>query len=235
MLDIIKNKILNKLELNDKDIDYLINFPEEDVSRLMHISYDIKKIFFGKEINLCSIANVKSGLCSEDCTFCAQSAHYNTNSPIYDYIEESRLKDAIKFYKSKGVDRFSVVTSGKTLDDETFERILKDVALIKQYGMKPDVSIGILTKEQLIRLKQAGLEGFHHNLETSRSYFKNICTTHDYEEDVETVKNAVEIGLYVCSGGIFGIGESWYDRVELAIELKKLKVHSIPINFLNPI
>lgn len=235
MIDHIKRKVIDKEELTDTDIEYLINCSGDDLSKLFEAAYEIKKVFFGKEIDLCSIANVKSGLCSEDCKFCAQSAHYDTGAPVYDYIEKERLEEAIKFYKSKGVNRFSIVTSGKTLDDEAFEKVLDGVRLIVNYGMIPDVSVGILNKEQLRRLKEAGLVGFHHNLETSRSFFPKICSTHDYEEDVQSVRDAVEIGLYVCSGGIFGIGESWDDRVELAYELKSLNVHSVPINFLNPI
>lgn len=235
MLEQIKKVIFNKGELTKDQISYLINYPEDNIEPLLNVAYEIKKFYFSNVIDLCSIGNVKSGLCSEDCTFCAQSSHYDTGAVTYEYIDEDKLKSAIEFYKSKGVRRFSIVTSGKTLDDKTFDKVLKDVALIKEIGMIPDVSIGILSKEQLLKLKEAGLNGFHHNLETSRSFFKNICTTHDYEEDVETVKNAVEIGLYVCCGGIFGIGESWEDRVELAMELKDLKVQSVPINFLNPI
>lgn len=235
MIDHIKRKVINKKELTDADIEYLINCCGDDLSKLFDAAYEIKKVFFGKEIDLCSIANVKSGLCSEDCKFCAQSAHYDTGTDVYDYIEKERLESAVKFYKSKGVNRFSIVTSGKTLDEDTFEKVLDGVKLIVEHGMIPDVSVGILNKEQLRRLKEAGLVGFHHNLETSRGFFPKICSTHDYEEDVQSVRDAVEIGLYVCSGGIFGIGESWDDRVELAYELKSLNVHSVPINFLNPI
>ncbi|MGC9063020.1 MAG: biotin synthase BioB [Calditerrivibrio sp.] len=235
MIERIKEKVLSGEEISYGEIRFLIDFPEDDIQPLLNAAYEIKKAFFSSKIDLCSIANVKSGLCSEDCKFCAQSAHYKTESSVYEYIGETKLRDAIEFYKSKGVRRFALVTSGKTLDEETFDRILKDVKLIKDYGLVPDISAGILTKDQLVRLKDAGLNGFHHNLETSRTFFPKICSTHDYDEDVKTVKDAVELGLYVCSGGIFGIGESWEDRVELAYELKSLNVQSVPINFLNPI
>ncbi len=235
MIDRIKQKVIAGRNLADADIYYLINCSDDELSKLLEAAYEIKKTFFGNKIDLCSIANVKSGLCSEDCKFCAQSAHYDTGASVYDYIEKERLEEAIRFYKSKGVSRFSIVTSGKTLDDDTFEKVLDGVKLIVEYGMIPDVSVGILSKDQLKRLKDAGLVGFHHNLETSRSFFPKICSTHDYEEDVQAVRDAVEIGLYVCSGGIFGIGESWPDRIELAYELKSLNVQSVPINFLNPI
>ncbi|MGC8926240.1 MAG: biotin synthase BioB [Calditerrivibrio sp.] len=235
MIERIKEKVLSGEEISYGEIRFLIDFPEDDIQPLLNAAYEIKKAFFSSKIDLCSIANVKSGLCSEDCKFCAQSAHYKTESSVYEYIGEKKLRDAIEFYKSKGVRRFALVTSGKTLDEETFDRILKDVKLIKDYGLVPDISAGILTKDQLLRLKDAGLNGFHHNLETSRTFFPKICSTHDYDEDVKTVKDAVELGLYVCSGGIFGIGESWEDRVELAYELKSLNVQSVPINFLNPI
>ncbi|ADR19424.1 biotin synthase [Calditerrivibrio nitroreducens DSM 19672] len=235
MIERIKEKVLSGEEISDGEIRFLIDFPEDNIQPLLNASYEIKRAFFSSKIDLCSIANVKSGLCSEDCKFCAQSAHYKTESSVYEYIGEKKLREAIEFYKNKGVRRFALVTSGKTLDEETFDIVLNNVKLIKDFGLVPDISVGILTKDQLLRLKEVGLNGFHHNLETSRTFFPKICSTHDYDEDVKTVKDAVELGLYVCSGGIFGIGESWEDRVELAYELKSLGVQSVPINFLNPI
>ncbi|MCX8083617.1 MAG: biotin synthase BioB [Calditerrivibrio sp.] len=235
MLEEIKKVVIERRDLQGIHIEFLIDLPYEELDGLLKVAYEVKRFFLGDGIDLCSIANVKSGLCSEDCKFCAQSAHYNTEAAVYDYIDERRLINAIDFYKGKGVKRFSIVTSGKTLDDDTFKRVLQGVRLVKEKGIIPDVSVGILSREQLLKLKEAGLNGFHHNLETSRSYFPKICSTHDYEEDVQTVRDAVEVGLYVCSGGIFGIGESWGDRIELAYELKRLGVHSVPINFLNPI
>jgi len=234
-LSLIKNRILDGNNISRDEALFLTSLDDGYLDELTAYAYEIKKAFFDEEIDLCSIVNAKSGLCSEDCTFCAQSAHYNTNISTYDFIDEHTLLSNIEFCKSKGVKRFSIVTSGKTLDDDTFKKVLKGVKHIKDAGLIPDLSVGILSKNQLLALKEVGLEGYHHNLETSRSYFQNVCTTHKYDEDVQVVKDAVDLGFYVCSGCIFGIGESWNDRIELAFELKSLNVHSIPVNFLTPI
>jgi biotin synthase len=231
----IKNSVLNGKYITIKEAQYLASISDNHIPELTAYAFEIKKAFLGEEIDLCSIVNAKSGLCSEDCTFCAQSAHYNTDVSTYDFIDERTLLSNIGFCKSKGVKRFSIVTSGKTLDDKAFKKVLKGVKHIKDAGLIPDLSVGILSRNQLLALKEVGLEGYHHNLETSRSYFPNVCTTHKYDEDVQVVKDAIDLGFYVCSGCIFGIGESWNDRIELAFELKSLNVHSIPVNFLTPI
>lgn len=233
MIDNIYKKAINKESLKDFEIDYLINF--DDINTLTKYSKQIKERFFGNKFQFCSIINAKSGLCSEDCKFCAQSSHYNTNAPVYDFIDLKKIEQRATEYKKYGIRRFSIVTSGKTLEQQDIEKLIEGVKIIKKIGLVPDISVGILDKKTLLRLKEAGLSGFHHNLETSRSYFNNVCTTHDYEEDVKCVKDAVELGFFVCSGGIFGIGESWEHRVELALTLKELDVDSVPINFLNPI
>ncbi len=235
MLDIILNKSLNNTNLNDKELKFLIDFPIESIETLAKIANEVKSFYFKNKVELCSIINAKSGRCEEDCKFCAQSVHYNTNIEVYDFIDIEKIREQAEFLNSKGIKNFSIVTSGTTLEKEYMEKLIKGIEVIKETGLLPDISIGILDKENLIRLKKAGCYGFHHNLETAESFFKNMCSTHDYSDDVNTVRNAVEIGYYVCSGGIFGLGESWEQRVELALTLKSLNVHSIPINFLTPI
>jgi biotin synthase len=235
MLDLIISKSKNKEVLNDKELDYLINFPLEDISKLSDAAYEIKKYFFGNKVALCSIINAKSGRCPEDCKFCAQSIHFNTQADEYDFIDLDMIKHQAKLYKKAGVKNFSIVTSGTTIDDKTLPNLIEGIKIIRQEGLLADISVGILNEEQIEKIKEAGCTAFHHNLETSRSFFKNMCTTHEYDDDVNTVRLAVEAGMYVCCGGIFGLGESWGQRAELALTLKELKVHSIPINFLNPI
>ncbi|MFC1478021.1 biotin synthase BioB [Candidatus Margulisiibacteriota bacterium] len=195
----------------------------------------IREHFKGKKINLCSISNAKSGKCSENCKFCAQSAHYKTAVTPYSLKNKSDiLKEIQKAVKNKA-ERFSIVTSGKSiLSDKEYEIILETIA---QYPpvMGKCASLGTLSFKQCKMLKEAGLETYHHNLETARSFYPQICTTHTYEERLETLKNAKAAGLNLCSGGIFGLGETLEQRVELAFALKEVDPDGIPLNFLSPI
>ena len=217
-------------------IERLIDANRKELFKIFYEIEKIKEKNNKEKIKTCAIINAKSGRCSENCAFCAQSSFYETK------INSFPLKSANEIFEfAKNLDgktqRFSIVTSGKgiTLKKERME-ILKAVELITtNTNLKCCVSIGIIDKIFLKDLKNAGVTGFHHNLETSRSYFKNICTTHDYEEDVKMVALAKEMGFYTCSCGIFGIGENWTHRMELAETLKKLCVDSLPINFLTPI
>ncbi len=233
MVNELVEKVLNNKNLADKDIDFLIKY--ENVEELCRAAKRIKEYFFGLRAEFCSIINAKSGRCSEDCKFCAQSAHYKTEVEEYGFLDIRLVEAQAKLLKDKRVKRFSIVTSGKSPSEKDLGKIEKSIEVIRHVGLIPDISVGILNDGTLERLKKAGLSGLHHNLEVAKSFFKNICTTHEYEEDVQTVKKAIEKGFYVCSGGIFGLGESWDHRVELAETLKSLGVHSVPINFLNPI
>lgn len=212
-----------------------LNLVTQPLEELTYYAGLLKEENLGKEIETCAIINARSGLCSEDCSFCAQSSHYSTGAPVYEFIDLKKIESASEKLAEKGVQRFSVVTSGITPNEKEFELIVESVKIIKSKGLIPDVSVGILSEERLLKLKEAGLSGVHHNLETSRSFFPNICTTHSYEDDVNAVRDALSLGFYVCSGGIFGLGESWEQRVELAFTLKELNVQSVPINFLTPI
>ncbi len=232
MIEALYNKALNFQEISDSDIEIILKTPLEE---LLEYSYKLKKHFFADDINTCGIINAKSGLCSEDCTFCAQSAHHRTGTPVYPYIDLEQIKINAERMADAGVKRYAAVISGKSPNEQEFELLRQSVGIITSFGLEADISVGVLSKEQLLILKNSGLKGYHHNLETSRSFFPNICTTHEYDEDVSAVRAAVEAGLYVCSGGIFGIGENWEHRVELARELKEIGVQSVPINFLNPI
>jgi len=184
----------------------------------------------------CSIINAKSGACSEDCAFCAQSAYHKTNIKIYTLLPESEVLFKAEEMKKGGATKFSIVTSGYKLKKREIESIANMIRLINEkIDINVCASLGILDKDTAKILKDAGLSRYHHNLETARSFFPNICTTHSYDEDIETLYIAREAGLEVCSGGIIGLGESWDQRIELAFTLKELNVDSIPINFLNPI
>ncbi|MBC2582871.1 biotin synthase BioB [Clostridium sp. DJ247] len=234
--------LITKLE-EKIDENGLIGFEEalelskvKDLDMLFKAGDRIREKYNGNKVDLCGIINGKSGKCSEDCKYCAQSAHYHTDVKNYGVVEaEEVLKQALEDEKG-GVDRFGIVTSGRGLQGEEFEKILKIYEkLRKNVNIDLCASLGIISYEQLLKLKEVGVTSYHHNLETCREYYKNICTTHTYDERIDTINNAMKAGLCVCSGGIIGMGETMEDRIKLALELQKLEVKSIPVNILNPI
>lgn len=210
--------------------------PETSIYEILAVSEQVRRHHLGVEVNLCSIVNAKSGLCKEDCSFCAQSVKYSTGVTEYPMSEPEKIVEAASAAAAFGAREFSIVTSGTAIEKE------RDIAALTTalQSMKDSVqmercaSLGILSRETLKKLKDSGLESYHHNLETGRSFFPNICTTHEYDRDVEVVRTAKELGFHVCSGGIFGLGEGWEVRVELFATLKELGADSVPINFLNP-
>lgn len=225
--------------VNGKNINYneAINLIKQySCEELCELADRLRQYFTGDKFDLCSITNARSGRCSEDCKWCAQSSRYNTKIETYELVDtDFAIEQAINNEK-KGVHRYSLVTSGRKVDSKNLQ-ILIDT--YKKISEKSNIhlcaSMGLLSKEQLIMLKEAGIEHYHCNLETARSYFPYLCTTHTYEEKITTIKAAQEIGLSVCSGGIMGMSETMEQRIELVIELRKLGILSIPINFLMPI
>lgn len=197
----------------------------------------LRESVFGNGIFLCSIINAKSGRCPENCSFCAQSAHHSTEAPIYPLVDEEKLVACAREAEANGSSCYGIITSGTGIaKGEELERITRAILRIRnETSISPSCSLGIIDLETAMALKEAGMETYHHNLETSRSFFPNVCSTHDYEEDVETVRVAKQAGLKVCCGGIFGLGENTSQRLELALTLRELDVDSIPLNFLNPV
>ena len=184
----------------------------------------------------CSIINAKSGRCSEDCAFCAQSAYHKTGIETYSLLSEEKMVNNSIHMEEAGATKYSMVTSGHSLSSREIDSIGHTAEEInKKTDLSVCASLGQLTEPIAIKLKEKGVKTYHHNLETARSHFDQICTTHEYDEDIQTVKTAKSAGLKVCSGGILGLGETWTQRVELAFTLKELDVDSIPLNFLNPI
>ena len=196
----------------------------------------IREKFVGDKVDLCSIINGRSGRCPEDCKYCAQSAYNHTDCEVYDFLPEETIIEACKMNESEGVDRFSIVTAGKALTGEEFDKAIHAYETMKK-ECKIDLcaSMGFLSAEQLHRLHEAGVISYHHNIETSRRNFPNICTTHTYDMKIETLKKVKEEGMYACSGGIIGMGETWEDRLDMAVSLAEVGVDSIPINALMPI
>jgi len=209
---------------------------KDDIVELCNSANKVREFFCGKEVDLCSIMNAKSGRCSEDCKFCAQSAHYKTNVEVYELVSKEAALKLAKENESEGVNRFSLVTSGRGISGSDFENVL-DIyeELNKELKMDLCASLGILGYEELLKLREKGITMYHHNLETSRTYYKEICTTHSYDERIDTINAASRAGMNVCSGGIIGLGESLEDRVKLAFQLRDLGVKSIPVNVLNPV
>ena len=184
----------------------------------------------------CGIINAKSGRCAADCVFCAQSRHHKTSAPVYPLITEAALLDRARELAGRGVTRMGIVTAGTALSDKDFARICAAARRIRQeVYIELCASLGVLTPDRAGKLKAAGFGSYHHNLETARSFFPSVCSTHDYQMRCDTVILAREAGLRVCSGGLFGLGESWPQRIELAQTLHELRVDSIPINFLMPV
>ncbi len=196
----------------------------------------IRSRFVGERVDLCSIINGRSGRCPEDCKYCAQSVHHHTGCEVYEFLPEETIVNACRLNESEGVDRFSIVTSGRALTGEEFEKALHAFETMHR-ACRIDLcaSMGFLTAEQLHRLHQAGVTSYHHNIETSRRYFPYICTTHTYEQKVETLKLVKAEGMCACSGGIIGMGETWEDRLDMAVSLAELGIDSIPLNVLMPI
>lgn len=203
---------------------------------LMRMALKIKLEKRGRQFSLCSIINAKSGKCSEDCRFCVQSAHYNTESPTYPLKDEEEILAAAGEAKRIGAHHFSLVTSGRGLPAKEVPIVARIIeSIISEVKIPVCASLGILGRTDLQTLKAAGLKRYHHNLETSREFFPQIVSTHTFEERIETIRAAHEAGLEVCAGGIIGLGESEEDRISMALSLRECQVESVPINVLIPL
>lgn len=217
----------------DEALNLLRTLPEDELFALAH---RLRTRYQGKRIDTCSIMNARSGRCSEDCKWCAQSKFHRTDIQVYPLVNEPEALLEARHNASKGVRRFSLVTSGRSLTDRETEKIC---GIYRSIGSQVDIrlcaSLGLLRREQLARLKESGVERYHCNLETAPSHFGTLCTTHTPEEKIQTIRWAREAGMSVCSGGIIGMGESEEQRIEFAVALQQLGVDSIPVNVLNPI
>jgi biotin synthase len=188
----------------------------------------------GRDASLCAIINARSGRCGENCAFCAQSGHYATSAPEYPFLDPERIVAAAADLRRAGVGRFGVVASGRALAESDLDRAARALAGIAALPMAADASFGVLSGDDLARLKAAGLAAYHHNLETSRAFYPRICTTRTFDDNLAVLAHCRRLGLAACSGGLFGMGESWADRVDLALTLLEAEVFSVPVNFLIP-
>ena len=206
-----------------------------DLFSLFASANRIRQHFKGDAIGLCSIINAKSGACPEDCSFCAQSSRSKSKIEVYPLLNKETVIQKAKEARKSGVKRLSLVTSGRKASAKDLLNIADIISELRTLGLLPCASLGLLEEEELLILKKAGLDRYHHNLETSEGFFSLVCNTHCYADKIRTIKAAQSAGLSVCSGGIFGMGETWHDRIDMAFALRELNVDSVPINFLIPI
>jgi len=218
------------------ELDYWLSLYQLPYKDLSSIANRYRREYFDQNLDYCSIINAKSGKCSEDCRFCAQSLHYKTGVQEYSYLKPEKILQLAREMESKGVEHFSMVTSGRAVTNSLLKKLLPIYELLKkETSLKLCASHGLLNEAQAFALKQAGVNRYHHNLESSRSYYSKICTTHNLDDRIDTVKAAKLAGMEVCCGGIIGLGENVAQRIELALEISQLNVDSIPLNFLMPV
>ncbi len=240
LIETLKEKVLDGARMSYEVGMALISIPgtdTESLEALFSAADQVRSRFAGNSADLCSIINAKSGRCSENCKYCAQSVFYSSGVSEYDLLCYEDILSKAMEVQEQGVHRFSLVTSGRGIESEKeldaltaiYRRLRKDTTL------HLCASHGILTTEQALALKEAGVEMYHHNVETSRRYYSEICTTHTYDDRISTIRNTIAAGMDVCSGGIIGMGETPSDRIEMAIELRSMDIKSVPVNVLNPI
>ncbi len=235
-LNEIKNKSLNNEFLTRDECKYILNFPDEDFNELVNMVYEIRKKYKGNLIEVQILSNAKSGNCSQDCKYCAQSCVSKANIEKYNLIDFDKLMLNGNIGKNKHVARHCIGLSGIKFSDKQIDDFCEYIRKLKK-EINTDIccSIGFLTREQAIKLKEAGVNRINHNLNTGKNNYKNICSTHTYEERINNIKMFQEVGFEMCCGGIIGLGENEDDIIDMLLEFKKINPKSVPINFLIPI
>lgn len=233
-IEAFKQKILSGENIGREEA--LLLAQEKDKAALYLAAGEIRDKKCGRHFDTCSIVNARSGRCSENCKWCAQSALFKTRVQEYELIDEKTCLELAFLHATYGVDKFSFVTSGRALTDKNIEKLCALAEKIQQQtDIKLCASMGLLKEAQLRKLKEAGILRYHCNLETSPRYFDRMCTTHSMADKIATLRAARAVGMEICSGGIIGMGETLEDRIDLALTLRELEVKSIPLNVLNPI
>jgi biotin synthase len=225
-------KCINQIPLTRSDARRLLKADDDTLLRYANM---VRRHFKGDGIHLCSIINAKSGSCSENCRFCAQSSHHKTQVQSYPLVSGTMVKKAHGLARAHGASCFGIVTSGNRISSREVDSLCAASKALLNSGTKVSISLGELDEQSLRQLKKNGVTRYHHNLETSKRFFKNICTTHTFDDRVATIKRAKKVGFEICSGGLFGLGETMADRLDLAFTLRDLDVDSVPLNFLNPV
>ncbi|MDO8684328.1 MAG: biotin synthase BioB [Armatimonadota bacterium] len=234
-MDWLLTKIKPEQTLTADEAMAVLMAPAEAIPLLLYTASEVRRRKFGNSVRLCSILNARCGACLEDCAFCAQSAHHQSAASVYPMISKEEIASAAREAVSNPINHFGVVTSGGSLDESDIDVVRSAIPDVENTGATPCASLGMLSESQLAGLRDAGLVRYHHNIETAGSFFSQICTTHTFADRISTIRRAKRVGLEVCSGGIFGMGESLEQRVEMAMTLRDEGVDSIPLNFLMPI
>ncbi len=233
-IDNIKKRVLEGGEISRDEAISIVNTDNQEY--FYQAANQIREKIKGNIFDICSIENAKSGACSEDCKWCSQSAHNNADVDIYELVDTKVAVNMAKRNENYGVKRYSLVTSGRSVSNKNLDLLIGTYSAIrKESRIGFCASMGLLKKEQLQKLKEVGIEHYHCNLESSRQFFPKVCSTHTYDEKIETIKEAQNLGIDICSGGIIGMGEAMEDRIDMALELAKIGVQSIPLNILNPV
>lgn len=229
----LKQKVLNGGEITREEA---ISLADAPIDELCAAANEIRERFCGDIFDMCTIINGKSGRCSENCKYCAQSAHYNTLCEEYPLLSTEKLVEGALYNYERGVLRYSIVCSGKRLSVSEVDSLCESIRAIKKAcPIKICISAGLLDEASFRKLKDAGVDRVHNNLESSRRFFPEVCTTHSFDDKITAINAAKSAGLEVCSGGILGLGEMFEDRIDMVLEARKLGVKSIPVNILNPI
>lgn len=231
----MKEKIINGYRLSY--ISAVKMLDEYSDSELFMLADDLRTHFQKRRLSTCMIQNAKSGSCSEDCKWCAQSKYHNTGVSVYPLMSYDNILKEARYAEIVGIKMFCLVTSGKRVSSNEVDKLVDIYQKLSKETPRLDFcsSLGLVSKDELQKLYRAGVKRFHCNIETAPSYFSKLCTTHSVEEKVATIKAAQEVGMNICSGGIIGMGETMEQRIEMAIFLQQLKVDSIPLNLLQPI
>ncbi len=234
MIKQIKERVLAGGSMTGAEAVAMLSYGNKQ--ELYKAANEIRLHFKGKHLEMCSILNARSGRCSEDCKWCSQSVFHKTNVDEYELVDLDVARQHAKENAAKGVHRFSLVTSGRTISNKNLDQLCDVYANIKKtVPIHTCASMGLLNRAQMVKLKEAGVSHYHCNIETAPSFFSELVTTHTLEQKIETIKYAQELGLEVCSGGIIGMGETSEQRIEMAFALRNLNITSIPINLLTPI
>ncbi|ACD66242.1 MAG TPA: biotin synthase [Sulfurihydrogenibium sp.] len=236
ILNNLAERVISGEKLTKEEGLQILSIPDELVMDLVEEASKVRKYFFKNQMEFCSLINAKNGACTEDCSFCAQSSHYKTPINAYGLVSKDEMLAGAEKAVAINANRYCIVVSGRKASKEEVDKIADAIKEIKKtYPIKVCCSLGTVDEKDLDKLKVAGVDRINHNLETSEKYFSKIVSTHTWKERYKTIKKIQKVGLSTCTGGIFGMGESDEDIIDLAMTYRDLEVDSIPLNFLIPI
>ena len=232
----IVDRSLNGQALTREEANTILALPDEQLPELLRAAFDVRKVHYGKRVKICVLQNARSGLCPEDCHYCSQSSVSHATIDRYRLMPVEQLVEGARRACEAKAKRYCMVTSGRGPSDADIEQFCEASRRIRaQYPLEICVSLGIMSEPQACKLKEAGVGWVNHNLNTSERFHPEICTTHTYQDRINTVRNVQRAGLATCSGGIIGMGETDEDILDLVYALRQLKVNSLPVNFLHPV